>query len=214
MQGHTHRAGGLVFMTVGFEVMKQHNLLIPDVNPYLQLAVMYPISQWGSTFPDLDHHWDATPDKSPINWVVHKLLHLSHPKHRSWQTHSLLVTGGFLLLLYTLVLVGDQYWLTASATDWLLIRMLVVGVILGISSHLFLDLINPSGIHLIPGIKIHLVPKTHFFATGGTWEAFIIYPLCMLITALVVVNVGLGLLHIDAFTTLAEAVKTITSTKG
>jgi hypothetical protein len=53
MLGKTHRAGGTVFMMVGFEVMRAKGLLLPDVNPFIQLAVMYPISQWGSTLPDL-----------------------------------------------------------------------------------------------------------------------------------------------------------------
>lgn len=53
MQGTTHRVAGTTFMMVGFEVMRHKGLLIPDVNPFIQLAVMYPVSQWGSTLPDL-----------------------------------------------------------------------------------------------------------------------------------------------------------------
>jgi hypothetical protein len=53
MLGRTHRAGGVVFMLVGFEVLRQKGLLLPDINPLIQLAVMYPVSQYGSTLPDL-----------------------------------------------------------------------------------------------------------------------------------------------------------------
>lgn len=53
MIGKTHRAGGAAFAFVGFEVMRQNGLLIPDVNPLLQLAVLYPVAQWASTLPDL-----------------------------------------------------------------------------------------------------------------------------------------------------------------
>lgn len=137
----------------------------------------------------LDHHWQSTPNKSPVNYVVHKLLHLSRPKHRSWQTHSVLVTGGTLALLYALVLLGDQFWLEATATDWLIMRMLVIGLILGVASHLCLDLINPKGIHLYPGFKIRLVPRTTFFATGGTWETKIVYPTCLIVSAVTAVNI-------------------------
>lgn len=158
----------------------------------------------------VDHHWDSVGNKSPINWVAHKLLHLSRPKHRSWQTHSILVTGGAMALLYAFVLLGDQYWLTASATDWKLIRMLVIGLILGVTSHLVADFINPSGIHLYPGKKIRLVPKSHFFATGGVWETLIIHNLCLVITAIVVINVGLSTFHIDAFSSIGEIFKTKT----
>lgn len=197
MIGKTHRAGGTLFAVVGFEVMRQNNLLIPDVNPYLQLAIMYPVSQWASTLPDLDHHWGSVGNKSPVNWVVHKLLHLTQPKHRSWQTHSILVSGGLLFLLYTLVTLGNQMWGGASALDWIIMRMLMVGFLLGYLSHLSLDLINPSGIHLYPGKKIRLVPRTMFFATGGTWETKIIYPLCMIISAIVVVNIGLSYFDVN-----------------
>lgn len=100
-----------------------------------------------------------------VNWVVHKLIHLSNPKHRSWQTHSVLVTGGFLFLLYAMVSAGNLLFHTMglSHTDWIILRMLVYGLILGVSSHLVADLLNPQGIHLIPGYKVRLVPKTHFF---------------------------------------------------
>lgn len=53
MLGKTHRSGGVMFMMVGFEVLRTKGLLLPDINPLLQLAVMYPVSQWGSTLPDL-----------------------------------------------------------------------------------------------------------------------------------------------------------------
>lgn len=177
--------------------MRQHNMLIPDVNPYLQLAIMYPVSQWASTLPDLDHHWESVGGKSPVNWVIHKLLHLTQPKHRSWQTHSILVSGGLLFLLFTLVVLGNQMWSGASELDWIIMRMLMVGFLLGYLSHLSLDLINPSGIHLYPGKKIRLVPRTMFFATGGTWETKIVYPLCMIISALVVINIGLSYFDVN-----------------
>lgn len=208
MQGKTHKAVGLAFMTIGFEVMRQNNMLIPDVNPYLQLAVMYPISQWGSTAPDLDSHWESTPNKSPINWVVHKLLHLTKPKHRSWQTHSILVTGSILALLYALVLVGDQYWMSPTATDWIIMRLLTIGLILGVASHLVADFFNPSGIHLIPGLKIRGVPKKSFFATGGTWETRIVYKTSIVISIIVALNIGFSLFGVDLLSLTTDIIST------
>lgn len=199
MIGKTHRAGGTVFAVVGFEVMRQKGLLLPEVNPLIQLAVMYPVAQWASTLPDLDHHWGAVGGKSPVNWVVHKLLHLTRPKHRSWQTHSILVSGGLLFLLYSLVLLGNQVWDGVSSTDWVIMRILITGFILGYVSHLFLDSINPSGIHLIPGYKIRFVPRTSFFATGGTWETKIIYPLCLIVSVVFALSILLSILDIDMF---------------
>lgn len=197
IQGKTHRAGGTAFVMVGFEVMRQKGLLIPDVNPLLQLAVMYPVAQWASTLPDLDHHWDSVGSKTPVNWIVHKLLHLTRPKHRSWQTHSILFSGGILLLLYSFVTLGNKVYAEATPMDWIIMRMLMMGFILGYASHLFLDAINPSGIHLIPGMKIRFVPKTLFFATGGIWETKIIYPLCLAISALVALSTILSYFNID-----------------
>lgn len=68
-----------------------------------------------------------------------------------------------------------------------------MGLILGYTSHLFLDFINPSGIHLIPGFKIKLVPKSSFFATGGTWETNIVYPACLIISGVALVSLLCGL---------------------
>lgn len=191
MLGKTHRAGGVMFTMVGFEVMRHNGMLLPDVNPFLQLAVMYPVAQWGSTLPDLDHHWDSVGAKTPVNWVAHKLLHLSKPKHRSWQTHSLLVTGGFMFLVFAIMSVGNQIWTSYSDMDWILFRLLATGFLLGLASHLVLDLINPSGIHTIPGHKVRLVPRTEFFATGGPWET-IVYRICLLVSFLVTLNIVLS----------------------
>lgn len=185
--GKTHRAGGTAFALVGFEVMRQQGLLLPEVNPLLQLAVLYPVAQWSSTLPDLDHEWQSVGAKTPVNRIIHFLLHLTQPKHRSWQTHSVLVSVSFLFLLYTIVTLGSEMFPGTSNTDWIIAKILVYGFILGYASHLFLDAINPSGIHLIPGMKIKFVPKARFFATGGTWESKIIYPLCLIVSAISVI---------------------------
>lgn len=188
MMGKTHRAGGVVFMLGAFEIMNAQGMLLPDVNPFVQLAVMYPASQWGSTFPDLDHHWESVGAKTPFNKLVHFLLHLTQPKHRSWQTHSIFFTGGLLALIYALVLLGNATYGELGSTDWVIIRLITVGVIVGVASHMFLDFINPSGIHLYPGFKIRAVPKTAFFATGGRWET-IVYYVCMVVSMVFLINI-------------------------
>lgn len=199
MQGTTHRAGGMAFALVGFEVMHHNELLLPDVNPLIQLAIFYPIAQWSSTIPDLDHHWGSTPYKTPVTRILHFFLHLTKPKHRSWQTHSVLVTGGLMLLIYMLAFYGKVFFPDFSAVDWVLIQLMTIGFILGLTSHLFLDLINPSGVHLIPGMKIHLVPKTSFFATGGTWEKQIIFPLCYIISGIMALFIVIESFGIDVY---------------
>ena len=53
MMYQTHKAGGSLAMLVAFGVLQSKGLLLQDVNPVVQLATMYPVSSFGSTFPDL-----------------------------------------------------------------------------------------------------------------------------------------------------------------
>lgn len=215
MLGKTHRAGGVAFMMVGFEYMRMKGMLTPEIHPLLQLSIMYPVSQWASTLPDLDHHWESVGAKTPVNKIVHFLLHLTRPKHRSWQTHSLLVTGGFIFLLHTLILYWEQVFGFAAfnSIEGLIIRMLLVGFELGLASHLALDALNPKGIHLYPGFKIRLVPKTSFFATGGPWETFMFY-LCNIISALAAINLLLSFFDHTLFSLWDLIVSWVTSRFG
>ena len=123
MLGKTHRAGGTFAMLMTFTILKQKGMLLPEVNDFVQLAIMYTICSWGSIFSDLDHGADSIPDKDPVSIVINKFLRLTGAKHRSWQTHSLLVTGGFLLLLFALTNLGTTY--LQNQLDWVVIRLLV-----------------------------------------------------------------------------------------
>ena len=101
MQGKTHRIGGVLCAATGYVLLSSKGLLLKDVNPLLQLAVMYPFAIYGSVMPDLDHHWESAPVRDPVSWGINKVLHLANgksniakplklfdAKHRSWQTHS------------------------------------------------------------------------------------------------------------------------------
>lgn len=171
MMGDTHRWGGTVFMLGTFEYMRQHGMLMPEVHPLVQLAVMYPASSFGAIMPDLDHHEGSIPSKTPFALVFHKVLHLTKPKHRSWQTHSWLVTGSFMFLLYALVLYGTNTW---GGTDWVIMRLIIYGFIVGWLSHMILDMLSPQGVWLYPGLKVRFVPKAKYFATGGPWEVTVV----------------------------------------
>lgn len=126
---------------------------------------------------EIDHHWGSVKEKTPFNFAVHKLLHLSNPHHRSWQTHSLLVTGGACFLLWSLV----NFWVALYGNTFTLVflRLCSIGLIVGVLSHLILDVLTTAGIHTIPGKKIRLVPKSSTFATGTKWEG-IVFKLLML----------------------------------
>lgn len=191
MQGKTHRVGGMLCALAGYSILESKGMLINDVNPLLQLTVMYPFAIYGSTFSDLDHHWESAPSKDVVSFLINKLLHLTtnlrkkvkipllgifDAKHRSWQTHSDL----FLILISYL----SYRAVSGSAVtgNTLILKLVSTGFLLGVISHMILDMLTPEGIWCIglSGVKavtkanvpqkIRLVPKSSFFSTGGKWE--------------------------------------------
>lgn len=200
MTGKTHRVGGMLCCLGGYTLLESNGMLLGDVNPLLQLAVMYPFAIYGSVVSDLDHHWQSAPSRDVVSYGINKVLHLStkvrermderstaskmlavfDAKHRSWQTHSDLFLLIMLYVAYRLLA------LPISSADEVLVRLIFSGLTLGIISHLFLDMLTPEGIWCmlttvigkvtkvkeVPQ-KISLVPNTKFFRTGGTWENII-----------------------------------------
>ena len=191
MEGKTHRVGGVLGVVAGYLVMSNKGLLLEDVNPILQLAVMYPFAIYGSVVPDLDHNWNSAPVKDPISWGINKILHLTtgkispnhrngfnplsifNAKHRSWQTHS---------LEFLIILIGIVYYAgtIGISIDSIILRLILNGFTLGVISHLILDALTPDGIlvaipTIISGSKvtISLVPKSGIFVTGGPWERLV-----------------------------------------
>lgn len=198
MTGKTHRVGGVACCLLGYSILESKGLLVNSVNPLLQLMVMYPFSIYGSIVSDLDHHWDSCPSKDFVSFGINKVLHLTtkvrnslckaipplklfDAKHRSWQTHSDLFLFFFLYVMYRMLgtAQGD-----VSANQ--VIAMLVFfGLTLGVISHMFLDMLTPEGIWSILFVvirnftglklpkKVHLVPKSGYFATDGPWERIV-----------------------------------------
>ena len=102
-------------------------------------------------------------------------------KHRSWQTHSDLFLVALMYALYQMVM--ETKLATVESVIWSLVGM---GFILGVISHLVLDMITPEGIWsiLLVGVgrvtgskvmpkKLRLVPDSKFFSTGGPWESLV-----------------------------------------
>lgn len=170
MEGKTHRLGGVVSALAGFVALDATGNTIEDVNPFLQLAVVYPFAIYGSTWSDLDHHWGSVPSKDPVSWVFYKGLHLtSKPrrmlkkagkektlgykllgiadaKHRSWQTHSDLTFFGLSGLLWYLCF---SEWSVFAGPDLVIAKLILAGLILGTLAHIFLDAITPEGIWMV-----------------------------------------------------------------
>lgn len=191
MEGKTHKLGGVLCALAGYRILESNGMLIEDVSPLLQLAVIYPFAIYGSVFSDLDHGWQSVPARDPISYVVNKVLHLTtgvrkktnsknfivslfDARHRSWQTHSDLFLFS---LIFISVMLLNSSMIGVSGTIFKLISM---GFIIGVVSHLILDSLTPEGIwFIIPSIikqekvSFRLVPKTKFFATGGPWEKLV-----------------------------------------
>lgn len=172
----THKAGGALGMLAAFALLRHHGMLpggtLPgNVDPYVQLLIMFPAASWGSTAPDLDIPKSGVKERTPLNIAVGAFLHMTGAKHRSWQTHCLAITGGITVLVPVLL---ERYGAgRLGALDLELLRLVVYGLCVGIFSHLILDALTPEGIHLVPNVKIHLVPGFPFFRTGGPWEKFV-----------------------------------------
>lgn len=198
MTGKTHRVGGMLCVLGGFTYLESKGLLLRNVNPLLQLTVMYPFALYGSIVSDLDHNANSIPSKDIVSVAINRVLHLTSglnestggrnkvfgildAKHRSWQTHSDLFLVALMYALYQMVM--ETKLATVESVIWSLVGM---GFILGVISHLVLDMITPEGIwsFILVGIskvtgkklipkKIRLVPDSKFFSTGGPWESLV-----------------------------------------
>lgn len=182
MTGKTHRMGGVLISMLGFMVLKQRGLLVPDVNEGLQWLIMYPFTLWGSTASDLDHHWESCPSRDLPSYMVHKALHITEPlhskldkkltesekkknvlykvsslfnaKHRSWQTHSELTV--FVMLLFLGLAMQGEFRIF-NINDLLILRLVITGLCMGVVAHLLLDLLTPEGIWLVSYVFIRRV---------------------------------------------------------
>lgn len=118
---------------------------------------------------------------------VYKLCDLLNAKHRSWQTHSDLTLFAMLYLLHC---VTSGKFTQLGAVDVAVASLIITGICLGVIAHFILDIITPEGIWCVTLValnkisklvvpksnlpqKVHLVPKSEFFTTGGRWEQLI-----------------------------------------
>lgn len=169
----THKAAGVLACLVAFDVMKNTGQLAPDMNEFVQLAIIYPACSWASTAPDLDHALCNVKEQTPINILLNKILHIGKCTHRSVQTHSILFTGGFCALLFGILALLSMYNLGFDENSISILRLMILGINFGVASHLIMDCLTTAGIWLVPKVKFRLVPNTTIFKTGGRWEDII-----------------------------------------
>lgn len=204
MEGKSHKVGGALVGISGFYALQSHGFLIDGVSPLIQFVIIYPFAIVGSLLPDQDHHESSVPLKEPVALVFCKLLHLTHnlrkrllklgmserniwyqllgifdAEHRSWQTHSDL---SFAITVFAIVSTFNSFG-GGTTVNGVIFLLIAIGLFLGVLSHLFLDMLTPSGVWCVTFVvinrllkrrilpeKIRFVPNTSFFATGGTWE--------------------------------------------
>lgn len=182
MMGRTHKAGGCLAMLAVYTYLHSKGFM-PEVHPFVQLLLMYPAASWGSTMPDLDQSENSIPEKTPFSMLINKMLYMGKVKHRSWQTHSLLMMGLFLGILFGLVYGAMRFsWFGLDTMSCNVLLLLVTGLSVGIGSHLLLDLMTYEGIQLVPGVWLRFF-RLDMFKTGTTYEKvvrFILYVGCVL----------------------------------
>lgn len=172
MTGETHKKGGMLVGLAGFLLLRKNGLLLPDVNEFVQLMVIYPFALWGSTASDLDHHWESAPTKDGFSWCINKALHLTtksrsamenlrgvekttgyklmgicDAKHRSWQTHSDLTLITIIAMLW--VVLSGRVNLGLGVVDISIVSLILVGIGLGVVAHFILDMLTPQGIWMV-----------------------------------------------------------------
>lgn len=139
------------------------------------------------TKPVQDGMEKTLPQSARRNNLVYKFACLFNASHRSWQTHSDLTL--FCMIGLFNAIIGGKFS-SLGAVDVSILSLVLMGLCLGIVAHFILDIITPEGVWLTglvllekflrvfnPRIsipkKLHLVPHSSFFATGGSWEEFI-----------------------------------------
>lgn len=174
MCGATHKQFAIFFVYIAAILLNMFSVI--EVNFYLQVILMLPLGKSGALFPDVDHVWKNVKEKTTINWIINKLIHLTGGTHRSKHTHS-----WDICLVSFAVLLGLSNWLRAKGVlndlDCGITFLILCGFYSGWISHLFSDMLSGAGVYLscFSNNTIKFVPKKLFnfkFNTGGVWENF------------------------------------------
>lgn len=175
MTSPTHKEFSIVWACLAAIIIYTHGL--SEINFYLALIVMIPLSSAGALFPDLDHSWENIKVKNSITWIINKILKITGAKHRSWQTHSLDIALVFCILSIQIPLLLQGNDIIDSFNREIL-SIIWFGFGIGWLSHLFSDMLTSGGVRLLCFYNktYEFVPKKIFkfkFNTGGDWEEFV-----------------------------------------
>lgn len=158
MTAQTHKQ--FCIWTTYFGVLYMYIKGYNAINYYLMLYIMLKISVAGALFPDVDHYWKNVKEKTAINWILNKLIHITGGKHRSWQTHSwdiCIVTLGAIMTISKKAC--QLEWI--SLLDYEVLNMVVIAFYLGWISHLISDMLTSDGVRLFcfSKKKVKIVPR-------------------------------------------------------
>lgn len=139
MTYRTHREFALGFVLLA--TMLVYWFKVTDTNYYVSLCIMALSGRQGGLFPDVDHIWRNVKEKTPINWVINKLIHITGGVHRSRQTHSwdICIVSGALAIVF------DKVLLEGTSQEMLFI--LILGFWSGWVSHLLSDMLTSDGVY-------------------------------------------------------------------
>lgn len=180
MTAKTHVLGSMSLALGGYILMDKGGLLIPDVEPLIQLGIILPYSVWASTVPDLDQAHDSVAQSSPINLLIQRFFKIVKAGHRSVKSH---VAPAFISLATYLALAFNMIGRNLNGTEITILALAVLGITAGLVSHFLLDIMTRDGI-TIGKVNIRVVPDTALFGAGTDYERIVRRLLYVLTTVL------------------------------
>ena len=174
MTSKTHKTYSIAFALLAGMFMYKNGVTL--VNYYMTLIILLLVSKHGALFPDVDHTWQNVKEKTTVNWIINKLIHLTGGRHRSWQTHSIDIFAVFMAIACII----PNYLFSIGKLDIVnkeVMSLILIGFACGWGSHLFSDMLTSGGVRLFcfSKFKIKIVPRELFglrFNTGDSWEEF------------------------------------------
>ena len=186
MTEKTHAVGSLVFATGAFLIMDQCKLLDPQIAKIAQYGIITPYALWGAQIPDFDQDNPNRIVTNPINRLIMDLFKVLNAKHRGLLSHILpVILSGITFLLMCLPFF--TFYVQGTSLD--VLRLMVLGLFLGLLSHLILDMCTKDGIYF-GHYRIALVPKMDVFKTGTAYEKTfrkILYAVCCILCILCII---------------------------
>ena len=158
-----HKPNGVALGLLSTPVI-YNTLATDEINYVLCLGLSVFFAGYGAIFPDFDIPPAEGKSREPlINRFFRYLFKLLGFKHRSWQTHSVLISP----IPWVILLILARRGITTT-TNSILLTWISIGMLIGLFSHLLLDSMTSKGIHIIPNKKFYLFGKGKGFVTGET----------------------------------------------